>query len=149
MQTIQAEVLIDASIETVFEYVAAPENHSAMNPSIIEVAEVNDLSNGGHEADFTFQMLGRNLHGHVRDIEFAPPNRRVFEVEGDVDARTTYDLSSEDGQTRFAFANEVEPPGSGLIGRLTGSLLRRYLERNAKATLENTKLILEAEDPDN
>lgn len=93
-------------------------------------------------------MLGRNLHGHVRDIEAAPPDRRVFEVEGDVDARTTYELSGEDGQTRFGFTDETEPPGSGLPGRLTGSLLRRYLERNANVTLENTELILEAGDLD-
>jgi uncharacterized protein YndB with AHSA1/START domain len=145
MHTIREEILIDAPIEDVFEYVAAPENHAEMNPNIVEVTHVRERSGGGHEADFTFQMLGRDLHGHVRDVEFDPPNRRVFEVEGDVEARTTYDLASVDEGTRFTLTNEVEPPGSGLFGRLAGPVLARYLERNARATLENAKLILEAE----
>jgi carbon monoxide dehydrogenase subunit G len=145
MPIIREEISIDAPIEVVFEYVAAPENHTAMNPNIVEVTAVEDLPNGGHEADFTFQMLGRKLRGHVRDVELAPPNRRVFEVEGDVDARTTYELASENGGTRFTFVNEIDPPSLGVVGRLTGALLGRYLERNAKATLENTKMILETE----
>ena len=145
MPTIKQEITIDAPVEAVFEYVAAPENHAAMNPRIIEVTEVGELPNGGHEADFTFQMLGRSLHGHVRDVAFEPPTRRVFEVEGDIDARTTYELSSENGRTRFVFTNEIEPPRTGFLGRLAGSLLSRYLERNARSTLENTKLIIEAE----
>ena len=148
MPTISEEILIDAPIEEVFEYVAAPENHSIMNPSIIEVTGVESLPNGGHEADFTFQMLGRNLHGHARDVEIDHPNRRVFEVEGDVDAHTTYVLSSENGQTRFKFTNEIEPPASGVIGRLATSILQRYLKRNAKSTLENTKIILETDATD-
>lgn len=143
MPTVEREIVIDAPVETVFEYVASPENHAAMNRSIVEVTGVGALPNGGHEADFTFRMPGRNLHGHVRDVEFAPPTRRVFEVEGDVDARTTYELSTENGRTRFVFRNEIEPPGSGLLGRLAGSLLGRYLDRNAGSTLENARSIIE------
>jgi uncharacterized protein YndB with AHSA1/START domain len=143
MPTINDAVVIDAPIEAVFEYVAAPENHTVMNPNITEVTGVEELPNGGREADFTFRMLGRDLRGHVRDVEVVPPERRVFDVEGDVDARTTYELSTEDGRTRFDFTNEVDPPGSGVSGLLVGSLLGQYLKRNARSTMENTKRILE------
>jgi uncharacterized protein YndB with AHSA1/START domain len=143
MSTIEAEILIDAPIEAVFEYVATPENHTDMNPNITEVTGVEELPNGGHEADFSFRMLGKTLHGHVRDIEIVPPERRVFDVEGDVDARTTYELSTEDGTTRFAFTNEVDPPSTGVFGRLLDSFLGWYLKRNAKSTMENTRLLLE------
>ncbi|NHN49231.1 SRPBCC family protein [Halostella sp. JP-L12] len=69
----KADILIDAPLETVFKYVGAPENHSTMNPSIIDVTGVEELPNGGHEAEFTFQMLGRNLHGH----ETSTSSRRI------------------------------------------------------------------------
>lgn len=145
MATVEAEVVIDAPIEAVFEYVASPEHHAEMNPNVVAVTDVTELPNGGHEAAFTFQMLGRDLHARVRDVEFDPPRRHVFEVEGDVDARTAYDLASADGGTRLRFTNEIDPPGSGLFGRVAGVALRRYFQRNAEATLANAKLILEAD----
>jgi hypothetical protein len=107
------------------------------------VTAVEELQGGGHEANFTFEMLGRTLHGHVRDVELVPPNRRVFDVEGDVDARTTYELTTEGRGTLFVFTNEVEPPRSGVLGRLVGAVLGRYLERNARATMERTRTVLE------
>lgn len=144
MPTIRERVTIDAPIADVFDYVAAPESHVEMNPNITSVTAVEGLPEGGHEADFTFEMFGRTLHGHVRDVELSPPNRRVFDVEGDVDARTTYELTTEGRGTLFAFTNEVEPPRSGVLGRLVGSVLGLYLERNARATMERTKTVLEA-----
>jgi len=86
------------------------------------VTGVEELPGGGHEADFTFGMLGRTRHGHVQDVELVPPNRRVFDVEGDADARTTYELTTEGRETLFVFMNEVEPPSSGVLGRLVGSV---------------------------
>jgi len=144
MPTIEAEIVVDAPIETVFEYVAAPENHAEMNPNVVDVTDVEPLPNGGHEADFGFRMLGRTLHGHVRDVEFDVPRLRVFDVDGDVAARTTYELATVAGGTRVRFTNEIEPPGAGLVGRLAGSLLGRYMQRNAESTLRNAKRILEA-----
>jgi hypothetical protein len=146
--TIRERVTIDAPIADVFDYVAAPENHVDTSPTITSVSGAEELPGGGNEAGFTLEMLGRTLRGHVRDVELVPPNRRVFDVEGDVDARTTYELTAGGRETLFVFMNEVEPPSSGVLGRLVGSVLGRYLERNARATMENTRTVLEARGAD-
>lgn len=144
MTAVEEEISINVSIEAVYEYVATPENHTVMNPSIVEITNVDELANGGYEGDFTFQILGRRISGHFRDVERDPPNRLEYEIEGPLDAFVTYDFTRENSVTQFTYTNEFEPPGSELIEGLAASLIKPYLELNTKFMLENIKMILES-----
>jgi carbon monoxide dehydrogenase subunit G len=145
MPTITDEIVIGAPIEEVFEYLSKPENHPEIIPSLIAIDNVEELPNGGYEVDVTNQLLGKTFEGHLRDIEVAPPNRRVYEIDGDVKAHITYTLMSENGATRFIYTNEFESPEAGLLERLASPLVKRALRRDVDTMLKNTKMILEAE----
>jgi carbon monoxide dehydrogenase subunit G len=97
MPTITDEIVIGAPIERVFEYLSKPENHPEIIPSLIAIDNVEELPDGGYEVDVTNQLLGKTFEGHLRDVELEPPNRRVYEIEGDVQARISYSLTSENG----------------------------------------------------
>lgn len=144
MPTLREEIRIDAPVEDVFEYMTSPENHAAISPGLAEVRDVRPLPNGGHEAAFTFRMLGRDLDAHSRDVEFERPRRRVYEFEGDVDGRVTYEFDPVGDATRFVCVTEFEPPGPRALGGVTGAVLRRYIGREMRALTRNAKAIIEA-----
>lgn len=73
MPTIEDTACIDAPIDDVFEYLASPENHVDVVPSLVEGPEDADQPNGRTAGEFTFEMLGVGLDGHFRDVEFEPP----------------------------------------------------------------------------
>lgn len=143
MPTIEDDIWIDAPIDEVFEYMASPENHVDVMPSLVDISGVADRPTGGYEGDFTFEMLGVSLDGRFRDVEFEPPDRRVYRLEGDIEGTTTYDLRREDGGTRVRAKNVSEAPGPEFVGRLTDPLVARYLAREIESTLQNVKMIVE------
>lgn len=143
MPTIEDGVWIDAPVDEVFDYMVSPENHVDFMPSLIEIEDVADIPSGGTEGEFAFKMLGVRLDGHFRDVEFDPPARREYRLEGDIEGTMTYDLRSEDGGTWLDVRNVSEPPGPDFVGRLTDRLVARYLTREIRSTLQNVKMVVE------
>lgn len=146
MPTIEDDIRIAAPVEEVFEYMLVPENHVQILPSLMDIRNVSDLDNGGFEGEYTFKMLGMDLDGRFRDTVVNPPERRVYELTGDIEAEVRYDFEPVDGGTRFTYFQEYEPLHSGLLGKVTQPMADRYLQRETSNTLENAKMIIEESD---
>lgn len=99
----------------------------------------------GFTMDQQLQMRGVHLEVHWRLVECRPCELAVWEGRGPARsrARTEYQLSSEDGGTRFDYRNEFRPP-LGPIGTLVSrALVGGMPEREAHRTLERLRAHLE------
>lgn len=143
MPTIEDDIRIDAPVEQVYEYLLVPENHVEILPSLVDIRNVSELDDGGQEGEYTFKMLGMELEGRFRDTVLNPPERRAYELTGDIEGEVRYDLETVDGGTQFNYFQEYEPLHSGVVGKITQPMADRYLQREVSSTLENTKMILE------
>lgn len=143
MPRIESEISIDSPIDEVFGYLTVPANHVEIMPSLIEIDNVTDLSEGGTEGTFTFKMLGARLDGKFRDTELDPPRRRVYELTGDIEGTMTYSLVDENGTTHVTLVNDAEAPGPEFLETLTDPLVKRYLTREMNSMAENLKMIIE------
>lgn len=143
MSIIKATARIDAPIGEVFEYLARPENHVEVMPSLIHIDNVEGRADGGSEGEFTFKMLGMKLEGRFEDVEFVPPERRVYRLSGDVIGSMEYHLRSEGDGTHVELVNDTELSGPAIVGKVTEPITKRYLKREMGSMAENLKLLLE------
>lgn len=142
MPTIEDDILIDAPIEDVYEYIRIPKNHEEFIPSLIEISDVEPLDDG-HEGQFRYKILGVELTASFHDRKLIPPEQRVFDVTGDIEATITYEFDAVDEGTRLTYINDYEPFQSGIMGTITQPMVDKYLQRETNSQLQNIKTLLE------
>lgn len=143
MPSATAAVHVDAPPHVCFDYLAEPANHPDIVPGLTRI-DAEMRPDGGHRGSFTYELVGVPLDLAFDDVALEPPRRRVYEVTGPMEGRATYLLDPEDGGTRFTFENSYEIPGPEVLGSLAGPVVRRYLRKEAEATVENAKREIEA-----
>jgi len=144
MVTIEKDVWIETPRERVFEYMAVPENHLEVMPSLQDVRDVEELPNGGTEGAVTFKMVGIRNDIEFEDVTFDPPALRVYEMGGDLEGEVRYRFEEEDGGTRFTYELDGSLP-SRVLNKVLEPVARRYNEREMETMLANVKTLLEAE----
>ena len=147
MSSVQAEIIIDAPIERVWETIMDPERLAdwvTIHKSVAK-ASPTPLSEGAtmHQ---TMQVRGLTFKVHWELISVDAPHQAQWEGGGP--ARSTamirYQLSSqEDGQTLFRYSNEFKPPG-GRLGSVAGRVIvGATSQREANNSLSRLKTMLE------
>lgn len=142
MVTASSSITIDASPETVFEFLDDPHNHAAVTPSLSEVRAVEPLDNGGKRLEFTYGMAGVGLDGELIQTVHEPPQRHTFDMEGQLSGEIDIELESADDGTRVTYTGAYELPGT-VLAAVAEPFARRYNERELRTTLENVKTRIE------
>jgi len=143
MLTVRDDVWIDASPEQVFAYVDKPERQTAFTPSLTRSTLIERLPNGGVRARYTFSLFGLAFHGEVRATDYAPQERIVFAMTGDLRGSIRWYLEPERDGTRFTYAGTYAVPGPSLVKPALRPVVRRYNEREIRTLLQNLKTQIE------
>jgi uncharacterized protein YndB with AHSA1/START domain len=147
--TVEQSVLIDRPPEDVWEHVTTRD--AWRRPYIVEV---RDLDGGapepGSRYEDVFEVMGQK--GTVINVltEVDPPHRMAWtqpEKKGPVYVTEGhYELTEEDGKTRFTLSNTYEMPG---LWKVLKPVIRRQSEKTAYPTmLRQLKEHLESEGND-
>lgn len=142
MIEVEAETTASASPETVFEFIADPNNHPKILPSLVEISDVesNDV---GKQGRYVFKMVGQAMEGQFTDIEFDRPNRRAYELTGDIEGTVTWSIDGVEEGTQVVYLQETEPLGPDLLEIVTEPIAKTFLQREADTMIENLRTLVE------
>ncbi len=134
---------IDATAEAVFQFLDEPKNHATITPAIGRIENIEPLDNGGKKLDYTYRMAGVPIDGHLSQTAHEPPTRHVFALESGIDGELGFDIEATESGCLVTYHATYTIPGR-LLSRVVEPAVRRYNERQLKATLENLKKEIEA-----
>ena len=143
MATVERSSVIKAPVDTVFAYLDDPLHLPEIWPSLIEIRDVKDLAQGGHEFHWTYKMAGVRLEGDTTTVEFEPKKHVVTKSTGEIPSTFEWTFAAENGSTRFTLKVDYEMPDS-LVGKVTEPFVRKLNEHEADAFVANLKDRIEA-----
>jgi Polyketide cyclase / dehydrase and lipid transport. len=72
MPIVENEVIINAPVQEIYDYVSKPNNLLQIWPSLLEVTHQTLLPNGGYSYRWKYKMSGIRLSGIGESIEVEP-----------------------------------------------------------------------------
>lgn len=142
MIKIEKQVVINAFLEKVFDYVYNPVNLPQIWDSLVEVKSVKLMPDGGYSGDWLFKMGGIFLEGSGKYIDIVPRQWFAIETRGAVDSKILWTFWPQDGQTRVTLTINYSVP-IPVLGRLAEMIIIKMNENQADLILTNLKLIME------
>lgn len=141
MLTVREHVDIPAPVDAVFAFMDDPAHQPEITPSLTRSELVERLPHGGARVRYTYRILGVSFDGEVRATNYAPDERIVWAMTGDLRGTLRWYFSSLDGDsgTRFTYAATYALPGPALARPLLGPLVRRYNEREVDRLLQSLR----------
>lgn len=141
MIEVEAETTIDASPETVFEFLAVPNNHPKILPSLVEISDVEE-ADIGQQGWYVYKMIGKTMEGQFTDTEFDRPNRRAYDLIGDIRGTVTWSVEESNGGAHVVYHQETEPPGPDLFETVTEPIAQSFIQREADTMMENLRTLV-------
>ena len=138
MATIERSIRIAAAPEHVFGYLDDPIHLLEIWPSMVEIRDVTELSNGGHAYHWRYKMAGLHFEGDSETVELVPNERFVQRNPTGIPSTFDWRFVPDDGGTKVEMKVEYEVPKS-LLGRLAEPFVLKLNEREADTMLANLK----------
>ena len=140
MSEVITSITIDAPPEKVWDVIMDPKR---LGEWVTIHRKLNSASDG--EMNQTLHLRGVNFHVQWELEECEAPNHAVWKGRGPArsHAETEYRLTAIDGGTRFAYRNEFKAPLGPLGAVASRALVGGLPEREAKATLQKLKELVE------
>jgi uncharacterized protein YndB with AHSA1/START domain len=135
------ETTIARPPETVFAFLANPENDRAWRPVVLEIAHVSGSGVGSRYRQVVGGPGGRKIDADIEITEHEPGRRLGFRtVAGPVRPSGRYELEPADGGTRVRFTLAARLSG---LKKAMGPMVKKTMESEV-ANLERLKQALEA-----
>jgi Polyketide cyclase / dehydrase and lipid transport len=141
MLKLHKKTVVKAPLETVFGYIAKPENLPEIWPSLYEVSKVEKISAGGHRFSWLYNMIGTPIKGTTETVKYEDRKLIFDKATGDVEGTFKWTFAGENGTTEVTFDAEYEEKGFLPEKDLRFFELRNEVE--AEAILTNLKARLE------
>jgi uncharacterized membrane protein len=146
MSTVHAKIEIQAPVERVWETVMDPDRLKdwvTIHRSVKDVSE-QPLRKGA-TMDQVLHMRGVSFRVRWTLTDVNEPNMAQWEGRGPAHskARIRYELSGDNGHTRFQYTNEFTPPGGRLGSVASRVIVGAASEREATSSLSRLKALLE------
>lgn len=142
MVTVSETLSIDAPPGDVFAYMDQPVNQPEITPSLAHSETVEELPNGGKRVEYTYEMAGVELDGHIEAVEYEPESRIRWEMTGDLEGEITWEFEADGDGTVVTYASEYDIPVP-VLSAVVEPFVKRYNERELRTTLENLRTRLE------
>jgi carbon monoxide dehydrogenase subunit G len=143
MAKVTRSIVINASPDKVFEYMAEPSNLPEVWPSLIETKDVQRSPEGlAVSWGWKYKMAGMHFEGKSEMIEHVAGEHTVSKTEGGIASTITWKYHPEEGGTRVIFDADYTVPVP-LLGKLAEAFVVKQNEKEAETILENLKARME------
>jgi uncharacterized protein YndB with AHSA1/START domain len=144
MPRIEREIIINRSVDEVFDFLADGRNEPHYNPHMLR-AEQTSTGPVGPGTQFRTEVTtrGRSMEMIYEITAYERPRRLAgHTLKGPIAVQSTETFASVPGGTHFRWVMELEARG---IFKLMSPLVARMMGRNLDTLLANIKRLLEAQ----
>ena len=141
---IETSVVINKSVEVVFEFMANPENDMLWQSGVLGSRKTSEGRMGaGTTEESEFQFLGRRIKSTLEVTEYEPHRKIEYKtISGPIPFKVSYIFDSlAEGGTKVTFVMEGDAGG---FFKLAEPLVARTVQRQWETNLATLKDILEA-----
>ena len=142
MPKVDNEVIINAPVEQIFNYISQPSNLQQIWPSLIEIKNQELLPNGGYSYQWTYKMSGVHFTGEGECIDLVPNTLLTSKNTGAIDSIVRFTFLSKGIQTKVTLSIDYQVP-STLLGHLTEIIILKMNDKEAELILDNLRIIFE------
>ena len=139
---IDKEIIIDAPIAKIYDFISKPSNLPQVCSSLIEIKNEQLLPNGGYKAEWAYKMAGVRLEGIGEYIEMVPLQYCTIKTKGAIDSTITMTFRTKDNQIRVTLTIKYQILFP-LLARLSGKIIVKINEHETEMILANLKAIME------
>jgi uncharacterized membrane protein len=143
MASVDKEIMVNAPLEKIYNFLIKPSSLMQIWPSLIEVKNEQLLPNGGYSAKWVYKMAGIYLKGKAECTDVVHNQWFSVKVEGAVDCTMTWTFRTKDNivtKVTITLDYKVHFP---LLNRLAEIIIVKMNEHEAELVLANLLLILE------
>jgi uncharacterized membrane protein len=142
MPRVENEVIINAPVEHVYNYVSQPSNLPQVWPSLYEIKDEKIIANGGYSYRWTYKMGGMHFTGNGECVGCVTNSVLSSKNSGPIDSTVTFTFRSKGIQTKVTLTIDyrVHLP---LVGQLTEIIIHKMNEKEAALILDNMRIRLE------
>jgi uncharacterized membrane protein len=142
MPTVENEVVINAPVREIYDYVIKTSNLTQIWPSLLEITHETMLSNGGYSYRWKYKMAGIRLSGIGECIQVVPDALVISRNIGDLESIVTFKFQSYNNRTRVTLTFLYKLPGI-LSNQLTENTVLRMNSKEAGLILDNLRIVFE------
>jgi uncharacterized protein YndB with AHSA1/START domain len=146
MTRIDKEILINAPVEKIYNFVIKPSDLLQIWPSLMQIKNEQLLPNGGYSAKWVYKMGGLYFKGTGEVIDIVPGRWFTFQTKGSIKSKITWTFRSSDGQTRVTFTIEYGIPFM-VLNWLTEIVVGKINDQEATLLLTNLQVRMEDNSP--
>ena len=142
MPKVDNEVIINAPVEKIFNYISQPSNLQEIWPSLVEIKNQELLPNGGYRYQWIYKMSGIHLTGTGECVDIIPNVVLASRNTGAMDSIVRFTFRSKDIQTKVTLSIEYQVP-STLLGHLAEIIILKMNDKEAELILDNLRIVFE------
>lgn len=143
MERIDKEIMINAPLRKIFDFVIKPSNLTQIWPSLIEINNEKLLPNKGYCATWKYKMAGVCLNGKARCMEVEMYQWFSVEIDGAINCKITWTFRSKDNIcTKVTSTIDYHVPLS-ILSRLAELVIVKINERETELVMTNLQFRLE------
>src|SRR5208283_3637610 len=142
MPKVDNEVIINAPVKDIFNYVSQPSNLKQIWPSLIAIKNEKLLPNGGYSYRWDYKMSGIHFTGVGECIEMKPNLILASRNTGAIESTVLFKFLSIGIQTKVSLTIDYKVPMS-LLGHLTEIIILRMNAKEAGLILDNLRIRFE------
>ena len=142
MTTVDQEIMVQAPLEKIFNFVIKPSNLPQIWPSLIEIKDEQSLPNGRYRAKWVYKMGGIHFQGTSEVTDIIPNCWFTSKTWGAINSTITWTFRAKDSKTRITVTTDYQVPVRGL-NRLAEAVIVKMNEQEANLMLTNLRAKLE------
>jgi uncharacterized protein YndB with AHSA1/START domain len=134
--TVDKESIVNVPVEKIFSYLCEPSNAPEFWPSLMEVKDVQSLSNGGYRFRWVYKMVGMRFEGTAEYTEIVTNQWFVIDTKGGVNSKITCTFRSNANMTKMTLTIEYKVP-IPLLGKLAEAIIVRMNDQEGDLIMVN------------
>jgi uncharacterized membrane protein len=141
MKTIKKSVRIQAAPSAVYSYLVDANNMPRWLSSMEEIRNIKGKG-VGQTYDWTYKMIGVHLKGSTKVLADEPNKLRKTQTKGGANSTWTFAIEPDGKFAKLNLTIDYEIPVP-VLGKLAEKLVVKHNEREAEASLEHLKDLVE------